>query len=211
MWIRLQSEKSMLYILSDTLRTRIDEIACAVKESTGGAVCYTEYIAIPCFGQIILRFDLEREHFTIDQLDRYESLIYAITGDELLIDFMGSVYRKVGVDYSDQDAKYASMADRFKEEIIDISPHADGIRSDAEHLLKLADMDETADVWEIQVEDDALILYLLGDVNREIKQLSEPIKLFIGEANRVSCTGLMKAAFFAKRNQISLGRILLDD
>lgn len=84
-----------MYIYSEQLKKRIEEIAALVKEKTNGVVHYEEFIAIPYFGYIILRFDLETEHYTIDDLDHYEELIYDIVGDEFLVDFMGIVYKKL--------------------------------------------------------------------------------------------------------------------
>ena len=53
---------------------------------------YEEYIALPYYGQIILRFMLHEDTVTLDDLDRYENLLNSIVGDEFLTDFMGTVY-----------------------------------------------------------------------------------------------------------------------
>ncbi len=199
-----------MYIYSEGLKKRIQEIAVQVKERTKGIVSYEEFIAIPYFGNIILRFTLETEQYDIDDLDHYEELIYDIVGDEFLVDFMGSVYRKVGVDFSNQEAQYAKMAEKYENERVISSIHAAGICEDAKTLLEKAGMDSSKDVWEIQVDDNELALMILGDKAKKIKEISDPINLYVGEVNQTSCTGLIKATFYAKRNYISVARILLE-
>lgn len=199
-----------MYIYSEYLKKRIEEIAVQVKERTKGIVSYEEFIAIPYFGNIILRFNLEMEHYVIDDLDNYEKLIYDIVGDEFLVDFMGSVYKKVGVDFSNQEGQYAKMAEKYKDESIVSSIHAVGIRDDAKILLEKAGIDNNKDVWEIQVDDNELVLLILGDHNKKIKEISDQVNLYIGEVNQTSCMGLMKATCYAKRNHISVARILLE-
>ncbi len=199
-----------MYIYSEGLKKRIQEIAVQVKERTKGIVSYEEFIAIPYFGNIILRFTLETEQYDIDDLDHYEELIYDIVGDEFLVDFMGSVYRKVGVDFSNQEAQYAKMAEKYENERVISSIHAAGICEDAKTLLEKAGMDSSKDVWEIQVDDNELALMILGDKAKKIKEISDPINLYVGEVNQTSCTGLIKATFYAKRNHISVARILLE-
>jgi len=199
-----------MYIYSEGLKKRMQEIAVQVKERTKGIVSYEEFIAIPYFGNIILRFTLETEQYDIDDLDHYEELIYDIVGDEFLVDFMGSVYRKVGVDFSNQEAQYAKMAEKYENERVISSIHAAGICEDAKTLLEKAGIDSSKDVWEIQVDDNELALMILGEKAKKIKEISDPINLYVGEVNQTSCTGLIKATFYAKRNHISVARILLE-
>ena len=199
-----------MYIYSEQLKKRIEEIAALVKEKTNGVVHYEEFIAIPYFGYIILRFDLETEHYTIDDLDHYEELIYDIVGDEFLVDFMGIVYKKVGVNFSNQETQYAKMAEKYKDEPITNSIHAIGIRDDAKILLEKAGFDTSKDVWEIQVDDNELALLIFGNKTQKLKEISGQINLYVGEVNPTSCIGLMKATLYAKRNHISVARILLE-
>lgn len=199
-----------MYIYSEGLKKRIQEIAVQVKERTKGIVSYEEFIAIPYFGNIVLRFTLETEQYDIDDLDHYEELIYDIVGDEFLVDFMGSVYKKVGVDFSNQEAQYAKMAEKYESERVISSIHAAGICEDAKTLLEKAGMDSSKDVWEIQVDDNELALMILGEKAKKINEISDPINLYVGEVNQTSCTGLIKATFYAKRNHISVARILLE-
>lgn len=199
-----------MYIYSPNLKERIAEISAIVKNKTNGKVIYEEFIAIPYYGNIILRFTLEDEDFTVNDLDIYESIIYDIVKDEFLVDFMGSVYKKVGVDFSKQESQYAKLAELYKDEVIEISIHAEEIRKDAKELLKIAGINNDMNVWEIQVDEDSLVLLILGETNKKIKEISEPINLYVGEVNKISCMGLIKAAIFAKKEHISLARILLE-
>lgn len=120
-----------MYINSEALKVRIDEIAREANERIDRPIHLEEYIAIPCFGQIILRFMLEGEDYTLEDLDRYERELYQIAGDEFLVDFMGSVYRKAGVDYADLDRKMLLMEQEYREEPLLSSVHSEGIRADA--------------------------------------------------------------------------------
>ena len=95
------------------------------------------------------------------------------------------------------------------EEIHD-SIHADGIREDAAALLKRAGLDTSIPVWEIQVEEDEYNLLLLGKDNKLLLTADEPMKLSVMEVNRDRATSLIKAAFYCKKNGISLARVLLD-
>ena len=75
-------------------------------------------------------------------------------------------------------------------------------------LLQAAGMDPERKVWEIQLEDGAFTLLLMGTENRTIKELDEPVRLVVMETKEAACTGLMKAAMCSKRLGVSLGRLL---
>ena len=197
-----------MYINSEALKARIEEIAREAKERFDRPIHLEEYIAIPCFGQIILRFMLEGEDYTLEDLDRYERDLYQLVGDEFMVDFMGSVYRKAGVDYADLDRTMLLMEQKYREEPILSSVHSEGIQADARELLQAAGMDPERKVWEIQLEDGAFTLLLLGTENRTIKELDEPVRLVVMETKEAACTGLMKAAMCSKRLGVSLGRLL---
>ena len=145
-----------MYITSEKLKSRIEEIAREVNERFDRHILLEEYIGLPYFGQVILRFMLEEEDYTLEDLDRYERDLYQIVGDEFLVDFMGSVYRKVGVDYSDLGKIFRAMEAEYRDEVVAPSIHSEGIRADAKKLLKAAGMDPEQKVWEIQLEDGCL-------------------------------------------------------
>jgi len=199
-----------MYITSEKLKKRIEAVSREVSERFDRRILLEEYIGLPYFGQIILRFMLEGEGYTLEDLDRYERELYQIVGDEFLIDFMGSVYRKVGVDYSDLGKIFRAMEAEYGDEAVVPSIHAEGIREDAKELLKAAEMDPDQKVWEIQLEDGCYILLLLGKENREITEIREPVRLFVQEVGETECTGVIKAAMRCKRLGVSLGRLMME-
>ena len=199
-----------MYLQNPDLLNRIHQIAETAEIRTNHKVKFEEYIALPFFGQIILRFTLDQEDITFEELDCYESMLYDISEDEFLIDFMGSVYQKAGMVFSELDDRLLELSEIYADEPVFSSVHSAGIKEDETELLKLAGIEEYEKVWEIQVEEDNWILLIMGKSNRKIKEIKEPIKMYVGEVSEKQCTGLMKAAFYAKRNKISLGRLLSD-
>lgn len=199
-----------MYIDSENLKSRISEIAKEAYARSNHDVSFEEYIAIPCFGHIILRFMLNRDEYTLDDLDRYEDMLYQIVGDEFLIDFMGSVYRKAGVDYSDLGKRLVCLKSKYQNETIAPSIHSDGINADAMTLLKAAGLSADERVWEIQTEEDRFILLIMGHESKKIAEIDGRFKLYVGEVIEDACVGLIKAAVFGKRNKVSLARLLLE-
>ena len=197
-----------MYITGETVTRRIAEIAKEADARSGHAVSYEEYIAIPYVGQIILRFNLNRETFTPDDLDRYERMLAEIAGDEFLVDFMGSVYRKAGVDFASVWDRLADMRQKYAGETIPPSVHSEGIAADVKTLLSLAGIDENRQAWEIQV-DDRYTLLLFGEEGKTLARLEQPLKLTVAETRQAPCEGLIRATAYCRRNGISLVRILL--
>ena len=60
-----------MYILSEKLQERIREISREAARQSGGAIDFEEYVAVPHYGQIVLRYMLNLESFTLEDLDRY--------------------------------------------------------------------------------------------------------------------------------------------
>lgn len=200
-----------MYILENVLLNQIDSIAKAVKEKTNNVVNYEEYIAIPYFGNIILRFTLDKPDVSLDELDFYEKLIYEIAGDEFLIDFMGEVYKKVGVDFSKLDDRLKDFSKRYKDEPTDKqASYASEIRNDAKYLLAKAGLDTDQPVWEIQVDEDELIILIMGKEHKKIAEVEGKPNICVAEAPSNQCLGLYKAALYARKNQISLARLLVE-
>lgn len=197
-----------MYLNSEGLLSRIREIAAEADRRTQGRLRYEEHIALPAYGQIILRFTLEAERVSPDELDRYEALLYEIVGDEFLIDFMGSVYRRAGADLADMDARFAEMAARYADEKLDPSVHAAGIRADAAKLLEKAGLSPGARVWEIQADGDELLLLVFGKSGTPLRTVDDSLKA--GEVDELPCLGLFRAAVHAKKAKVSLARVLLD-
>ncbi len=199
-----------MYILSKELRERIAAISQEADTQSGHVLLYEEFIALPCFGQIILRFTVNKEDYSLEDLDQYETMLNRIAGKDFLCDFMGDVYRKAGVDYSKLEQCMIRMNEKFADEQMFQSSHSAGIAADAALLLKEAGLPGDRLVWEIQAEGDEYTLLLMGKESRPIVSIADPIRLSVMEVNERICTGLIRRAFYCRRNHISLVRILLD-
>jgi hypothetical protein len=55
-----------------------------------------------------------------------------------------------------------------------------------------------------------VILLIMGNESRRLKEVDAPFRILVNEVPSEQCTGLVKAAFFAKRSGISLGRLLTE-
>ncbi|WP_071442368.1 hypothetical protein [Traorella massiliensis] len=88
-------------------------------------------------GNIILRFDLKKEKVTLDELDQYEALMYEIVKDDFLIDFMGDVYKKVGLDISHLDEYLIKCAHSYHEEKILSSPFCEKVKKRCGIFIKM--------------------------------------------------------------------------
>ena len=199
-----------MYLTNEKLFKRIQDISNEAELASNHALSFEEYIALPFFGQIILRFTLNLDKYTLDDLDRYESLLNDIAGEEFMTDFMGVVYKKVGVDFSTLDQRLIEITPPFSDEEIPDSIHADGVREDAADLLKKVGLDTNIPVWEIQIEEDENNLLLLGKENKLLFTVDDPMRLSVMEVDGNRATSLIKAAFYCKKNGVSLARVLLN-
>lgn len=198
-----------MYLSNDKLQKRINEIAAQAETRSDGMIRYAERIALPYYGAIILRFSFTSASFSLEELDRYEALLYDIVGDEFLIDFMGSVYQSAGVRYENWEQTLAAFADEYKDEAWKPTVHAVGIQSDAKALLQKAGLDPNLAVWEIQPEEHETLLLVMGEAENCLAQITDGGKLIrVVEIPGKPCRGLFLAACYAKRNRVSLGRLL---
>lgn len=200
-----------MYIDSPGLLQSIASIANEAARRTNNLVTFREYIALPHYGgNIMLRFDLNADKCSIDELHRYEALLYSIAGDDFLIDFMGDVYQKIGMNPEALGMKLHELFVRYQDEPITDSVHKEAVLEDARSLQKIAGVSRFARVWEIQPGNPTLML-ILGNQNALFRKTSLPdgTPLVVAEVREEECEGLMKAAFYAKRNHVSLGSLLL--
>lgn len=200
-----------MFVMSNTLNTRIRELSAEIFESSNGTVSFEEYIALPHYGRICLRFNLNLTNYTIDDLDRYEQMIHEIVQDEFIIDFMGDVYRQVGVDYERFDATLERVAQQYQDEVVRDRGYAMEIREDARHLLKLCGLDESLEVWEIQLEEEILLLILGREQRTWGRYETDGMTIQVIETNKRLCEGLTKAVEYAERHGVSLVRTLLEN
>lgn len=187
----------------------LEHIKVEVGKRTNHHVVFEEYVIVPFFGFIILRFNLVSDIITLDALDKYETQLYEIVGDNYLVDFMGSVYRKVGVDFTKLSDFLKHLREKLKDESIDFNPsYKTRIQEDAEKLLKRVGLNTNQKVWEIQKEEDEINLLILGKENRLIKTIQSESTINVYETSEEECLGLVRAVFNAKRNKMSLARLL---
>lgn len=199
----------MMFTDSEIFNNHITKIKVTIDKLTNHKIVFEEYIVVPYFGFIILRFNLKDDSVSLDDLDKYERQLYEIVGPDYLVDFMGSTYCKVGVDFSNFSDKLRRLFSIYKTENIEFNaPYKKDIQNDANELLIKSGLNSEEKVWEIQIEDDEINLLILGKENRLIKTIEGQTRINVQEVKEEECTGLVKAIFYAKRNKVSLGRLL---
>ena len=199
----------MMFTDSEIFNNHITKIKETIDKLTNYKIVFEEFIVVPYFGFIILRFNLNDDYVSLGDVDKYERQLYEIVGPDYLVDFMGSTYRKVGVDFSNFSDKLRRLFNIYKNENIEFNaPYKKDIQNDANELLIKAGLNTEEKVWEIQIEDDEINLLILGKENRLIKTIEGQTRINVQEVKEEECTGLVKAIFYAKRNKVSLGRLL---
>lgn len=192
------------------LQKRIVELDRWVRSVTDDLVRMEEYIALPAFGgQIIVRFQADCS-LTLDQVDEMERILQSLAGDEFMVDFMGNIYRQLGIDYARLDEINERLGRQYFEELILRGPYTEQIQADARELLLQCAMPEDTPVWEIQWEENEYVLLLLGREHRVIRTVEDDPPIHVQEVNGALCEGLMRATFAAKRMGVSLGRLMLE-
>ena len=199
----------MMFMTGEWLQQRLAALNKRVLEATNGSVHLEEHIALPAYGQIIARFQTDSVS-SITEVDELERQIQGLAGEEFLVDFMGSVYRQLGVEYSRLDEINERLGQRFKEEPIQQGPYSEQIEKDAQTLLLQCGFSDTVPVWEIQWENDEYYLLLLGEKSRAIRSIACQPPIHVSEVNKARCDGLMRAAFAARRLGVSLGHLMLE-
>ena len=200
---------TMMFTEGKKFCKQLDQIKEKVAKLTDCKVTFEEYVIVPYFGFIILRFNLKDDFASLDDLDKYETKLYEIVGNDYLVDFMGSVYRFVGVNFETLPNKLKQLSNEYINENIEFDPpYKQNIQKDAESLLVKVGLTLDHKVWEIQIEEDEINLLILGKDNRLIKTVQDKTKINVIETNEEECTGLVKAIFYARRNKISLARLL---
>lgn len=201
-----------MFIKSHELLERIQKVSDDINKRSGGLIVFEEYIAVPIFGFVTLRFELLSEAVTLAELDGFEKLMQEAAGDEFQVDFMGSVYKKAGVSLQAMQARFARCRGAYEGETMAPSPYADRIRADAAALLKLFSLPEDSPVWEIQVSDE-LDMLVFGNERSEPRRYESDglaVNLFtLSPADRIDSEGLVRALFHAKRNGISLASAVM--
>ncbi len=191
---------------SKRMRVYIDEI----EEKSEGVLIFVEYIPLPCFGNTTLRFDIDKENYTLKDLDAYEAFMQDIVKDEFLIDFMGSVYQKVGFEPWMYEEKFRKCYHKYRDVPIIARDYQTELKNDAISLLEKCGLSPNLKAWEIQIEEEIALL-VLGEENRKIGTYAlENNKIHVYEVEEIPCIGLMRAILYAKMQHISMVRVLLE-
>ncbi len=199
-----------MYCTSKLFLDKMRGYIAVIEEKSKGTLRFEEYIPLPHFGKTILRFNLERDNYTLADIDAYEAWMQEIVNDEFLVDFMGSVYQKVGLESRMFEEKFRKCYDAYKNVTITARDYRKMLNQDAAFLLNECGLPTSAKVWEIQIDDD-LALYILGKENRKIG--TYPLgdkRIHIFEVDEIPCIGLMRAITYAASKHISLVHALME-
>lgn len=186
----------------------IDKLRREAPLLSGGLFELEEYILLPHYGgNVMLRFLLNRENVTKDELDGLEKELYSLVPDGFLADFMGEVYRKAGYGVEGFEEKLAACAERYREIEIPESPFCEEVRSEAARVLAICGLPADARVWEIQPDEDGTAVLILGEENAKIREVcADGTDYEVLSVRETPCEGLMKAAVFAREKGICLMR-----
>ncbi len=184
----------------------IDKLRREIPVLSGGLFVFEEYVLLPHYGgNVMLRFRLNRESVTKEELDGLEARLYSLIPAGFFADFMGEVYRKAGFGFEGLEEKLIRCAAVYSGEPIPVSPFFEEVNAEAKRLKKLVGLPEDAPVWEIQPDEDETALLILGDENAKIKEVqADGMKYEVISVREAPCEGLMRAAVYAKRAGVSL-------
>lgn len=198
-----------MFINSEQLINKIKLVSDEITLRSNGKITFEEYISLPYYGYIILRFNLNENCYSIADLDRYEAMMYDCAKDDFLIDFMGNVYRKISIDYCKMDKLCSDCLVCYRNEKLNPSSYAKLIENDAKQLLASCGFSIDLPIWEIQI-DDEIHLFILSDKNEALGQYNQNgMTINVYYAASKACEGLIAAVFYAKRNNISLANALM--
>ncbi len=199
-----------MYCTSNEFLNRMHVCIDEIEEKSDGVLVFAEYIPLPYFGNTILRFDIKKETYTLADLDAYEAFMQDIVKDDFLVDFMGSVYQKVGFEPWMYDETFRKCYYKYNDVSIASGDNQEKLKTDALFLLNKCGLSADAKAWEIQIEEE-IALFILGEANRKIGIYTlENNTIHVYEVDKIPCIGLMRASMYAKLQHISLVRVLLE-
>ena len=76
---------TMMFTEGKKFCKQLDQIKEKVAKLTDCKVTFEEYVIVPYFGFIILRFNLKDDFASLDDLDKYETKLYEIVGNNYLV------------------------------------------------------------------------------------------------------------------------------
>ncbi len=200
-----------MYCTSKAFLHKMHAHITRIEAESKGILSFEEYIPLPHFGHTILRFNIDQETYTLDDLDAYEALMQDVVQDEFLVDFMGSAYQKVGLEPALFDEKFRKCHEKYKDVTVSAGADRARLQADAAELLRQCGLPARARVWEIQMEAEETLLLLLGEEERKIGSYAIDDKaVHVYEVEEKPCVGLLRACMAAKEQRISLVRALLE-
>lgn len=199
-----------MYINSEALKVRIDEIAREANERIDRPIHLEEYIAIPCFGQIILRFMLEGRIIPW-------RIWTGTNGNCIRLPGMNSWWISWEVFTGKPEWIMQIWTGRCFSWSRNTGRNPFSLRFTAKESGQTHGSCFGRLVWirngkcgKFRLEDGAFTLLLMGTESRTIREMEEPVRLVVMETNEAACTGLMKAAMRSKRLGVSLGRLIME-
>ena len=143
----------MIYSLSNEIKEIVDKKVKLVLNEYSDLLEYEEFIAMPDYGEIIIiRFKLkEVNSLSLDDLDKLETQLRKLVGNEFWVNLMGNTYQKYsnGVSFSEAFI-YANQC----MESLDFKNHEvyyrDNLKKDKEFIKKSLGLDGEQTIWEIQ-------------------------------------------------------------
>lgn len=201
-----------MFIESKELLTKIEKITNLVKEKVSEKIEFVEYITLPFYGgNIILRFTINDENYTLEDIDEYEKKIRKIVKEDFLIDFLGEVYQRLGVDYDLIENRFIKFNEKYQNVVITKSSFYYLINNDVKSILRKCGLDFSLRVWKIQYEEEVSI-YILGKTDLKLGEATIDKKKYnVYEVNEEKCEGLIKAMFYVKKNKTSLAKLLFEE
>lgn len=186
----------------------IDKLRREIPVLSGGLFVFEEYVLLPHYGgNVMLRFRLNRESVTKEELDGLEARLCSLIPAGFFADFMGEVYRKAGFGFEGLEEKLIRCAAVYRGEPIPVSPFFEEVDAEAKRMKKLVGLPEDAPVWEIQPDEEETALLILGDENAKIKEVqADGMKYEVISVREAPCEGLMRAAVYARERGVSLMR-----
>ena len=203
-----------MYVISNEVRNEIAGIVLEAEAELKNQVKFDEYIAVPYYGSnIILRFNYTgSEALTIEKLNALENNLRKIAGPKYMANFMGNIYRELGLDMTRLPEILEKIDKSFDAPIEQNKYHERGLSGDVDFLKEILNLPVPPIVWEIQVNKNDLVFILLGEAEKETVSMeyngNRLIVSFIPFHN--SYRGLMKAAWLAQRDEKSICQVLLD-
>ena len=210
-----------LFSVSPTLQASIEQARERVCDAFQDEVRLVEYITLPEAGQhVVLRFALQREISTLDEVDTIENALDQLVGEEFWVVLVGETYGQV-----EPELPLAALPvhlGKFARVVSDIpvpaasTPYAPQIKKDGQIIRACIPLGPNDWVWEVEVPLSAdktqPIIRIVSERTRDKQMIT------IGEQDysveyvpqSESYVGLVKAYPLARQAGRSLVRYIFE-